>query len=257
MQPKLTVVAPAIAAVVLSSCGGTTVTASPSASQPNLPTALGTTGKVLSEVKLSNLPEGAVFVSFIDVPQPAGNSLTDKHLGGFVYAVQGVQRLAVGAGPSKDLNPGEAAFIEDGVTHSHSNPGGSASDWYFVGIRPAAQRSGPLPLPQAKIVYATRDLAAFTPGTYGETLRVTTIQAGGRTAAHKHGGFETFIVLEGSVKVRVAGRSPARLGRGQGAEIPPGTPLQVFNDGSGDAKLLVFLATLEGVPFQTLLNASP
>jgi uncharacterized RmlC-like cupin family protein len=127
--------------------------------------------------------------------------------------------------------------------------------WYFVGLRPVSPPGAPFQGAQA--VYGTPGLPAFGPGSYTETLRLTTIASGGRCQAHLHGGIEVINVLKGAARFRVAGVPPAVLRAGQGTRILPGTPLQIFNDGAQDAVLLVFLITLEGVPFQTNLNVSP
>ena len=87
--------------------------------------------------------------------------------------------------------------------------------------------------------------------------RLTTIAPGGRTQAHLHGGLEVICVLEGAARLRIAGVGAVNLKTGQGARILPGTPIQVFNDGASKAVLLVYLITLNGVPFQTNLNTAP
>ena len=69
------------------------------------------------------------------------------------------------------------------------------------------------------------------------------------------GGIETFLILTGTVELRVAGRSPVSLSGGQGAYIPPGTPLQLFNRGSTPVKLIAFLVGPAGQPYRTSVDA--
>lgn len=99
-----------------------------------------------------------------------------------------------------------------------------------------------------------RDLA---PGTYTETLTLVTLQPGGRTVSHKHGGTEVVIVIEGSVDINMGAAGRAALNVGQSATVPAGTPLQASNSGTGVAKFLAFFMTPEGQPFQTNLTTVP
>lgn len=98
------------------------------------------------------------------------------------------------------------------------------------------------------------DLAA---GSYLSTVSLVTLEKGGRTVAHKHGGIESIYVLQGSVDFRAAGGLRVVLNRGQGASVPPGTALQAVNSGDGTAKFLAFFMTLETAPFQTNVDDAP
>jgi quercetin dioxygenase-like cupin family protein len=229
----------------------------PTATPPNVPTALGTTGKILGNATVTTLPAGQLYVSYLQVTQPALSSIPNGSETGFIYDVDRVHRITSAAGQATDVNPGDGAFVDGATASTHVNPAGSQNTWYFVSLRPVSERSASAPFQGARALYGTPGLPAFGPGTYAETLRLTTIGPGGRTQAHLHGGVEVISVLKGAARVRIAGVAPANLKTGQGIRVLPGTPLQVFNDGSQDAVLLVFLITLDGVPFQTNLNTSP
>lgn len=94
-------------------------------------------------------------------------------------------------------------------------------------------------------------------GTYVETLNLVTLQPGGRTISHKHGGLEIVVVTEGSVEVRLPGGKKTTLNAGQTAKVPANTPVQAANAGAGVARFLAFFMTAEGQPFQTNLDAIP
>ena len=253
----------AVSAVAVSACGGPsgvsspTASPTPSATPPNVPAALGTTGKILGNGKVTTLPAGPLFVSYLQVNQPALSTIPNGSTTGFIYDVTGTHRVTAGAGQTTDVNPGDGTFVDGSTAPSHVNPASSTNTWYFVSVRPDAERNSQAPISGAKSVYGTPALPAFGPGTYAETLRLTTIAPGGRTQAHLHGGVEVITVLTGAARIRMAGATPVSLKTGQGTRILPGTPLQVFNDGNQDAVLLVFLITLDGLPFQTNLNTSP
>ena len=94
-------------------------------------------------------------------------------------------------------------------------------------------------------------------GTYVETLNLVTLQPGGRTISHKHGGLEVVLVTEGSVEVRLPGGAKTTLNAGQTAKVPANTAVQAANAGTGVAKFLAFFMTADGQPFQTNLDAVP
>ena len=108
-----------------------------------------------------------------------------------------------------------------------------------------------------RALYLTPDLPPLAAGRYTESLRLVTVQAGGRSSAHMHSGIEGVLVLEGLVLVRSAGNSPASLTIGQGFVILPKVPVQLINVGPGVARTLVYSISPEGSPFSTELEQSP
>lgn len=247
----------AAAAVVIAGCGA----AAPSGATPTTATstakAQSATTDNLGDGKITALPAGTLYIQYLDVPQAAGAPITHAHIAGFVYTYLGAHRLAIQDGETKDLKPGEAAFVPANVGHTHSNPGTSASGWYFVSIRPNTARTASPTFPGQKEAFATLDLSALPAGAYSLGLRQVTIQPNGRTAAHKHGGLETILVLDGSVELRVQGAAMKTLQKGEGASIEADTPLQVSNKGTVPARFLAFFVTADGKPFSTDVEASP
>ena len=233
--------------------------ASPSVSPAAKPAdAVASVSTTLAQGKLTAIPEGTLFVNFLDVPQPAGNTITHAHVAGFVYSVKGVHRLTIGTDPAKDIKPGEAGFVGADVAHSHTNPETTVSQWYFAAIRPATARGGAPLFPDQKTLYASADLPpVLAQGAYAEQLNVVTLGSGGRTAAHKHGGLEVVVVLEGTLELRTATAAPQTLAAGQGAFVLPNTTLQALNKGTGTAKFLAFFVTKDGEAFSTTVDTAP
>ncbi|HVR89445.1 MAG TPA: 1,4-alpha-glucan branching protein domain-containing protein [Candidatus Limnocylindria bacterium] len=97
----------------------------------------------------------------------------------------------------------------------------------------------------------------LAPGGYLSTVALVTLEEGGRTVAHKHGGIESIYVLQGSVDFRSADGLRVVLNRGQGAAVLPGTALQAIKGGDGTAKCLAFFMTVETAPFQTNVDDAP
>jgi len=249
----------AAAVVVIAGCGttgpSTTGTSPTSAAGPAK--AVGATTDNLGDGKIDALPAGTLYVQYLDVPQSVGAPITHAHIAGYVYTHVGTHRIAITGGETKDVKAGEAAFVPPNVGHTHSNPGPSANSWYFVSIRPNTARTAAPTFPGQKEAFASADLAALPAGPYSLGLRAVTIQPNGRTAAHKHGGLESILVLDGSVEVRVQGAAMKTLQKGEGILIDADTPLQVSNKGAASAKFLAFFVTADGKPFSTDVETSP
>jgi quercetin dioxygenase-like cupin family protein len=246
--------APAGASPTTAATAASTATAATAASTAK---AEGAKTDNLGDGKITALPAGTLYVQYLDVPQAAGAPITHAHIAGFVYTYVGAHRLAIEGGETKDLKVGEAAFVPANVAHTHSNPGTSANGWYFVSIRPNTARTASPTFPGQKEAFATPDLAALPAGAYTLGLRHVTVQPNGRTAAHKHGGMETILVLEGAVELRVQGAPAKTLQKGDGMSMEADTPLQMWNKGPVPARVLAFFVTADGKPFSTDVEASP
>jgi quercetin dioxygenase-like cupin family protein len=213
----------------------------------------------LADGPLAALPTLPLYVNVLDVPQQPASPLQHAHLAGFVYAVNGVHRLEIQGGATKDVNSGEGAFVPADVVHTHSNPGTTPSKWYFIALRNTNARTAAPTFPGQTTLYESADLpaGALPAGKYVEQLNLVTLEKGGRTASHKHGGLELLIVLDGTFQLRVAGQQPQTLTKGKGAVVPPNTVLQATNTGDGTAKFLAFFVTPETAPFSTNVDTLP
>jgi len=213
----------------------------------------------LGDGPLDALPTSPLFINVLDVPQPPASPIQHAHIAGFVYAANGVHQLTIQGSAATDVKPGAAAFVPGNVAHTHANPGTTANEWYFMGLRNTGGRTGAALFPGQTTLYESPDLpaTAFPAGKYVEQLNVTTLEKGGRTASHKHGGVEVLLILDGTVTVRVAGQQAQTLTKGKGAVVPPNTTVQVTNTGDGQAKLLAYFVTVDGAPFSTNVDTVP
>jgi len=218
-----------------------------------------TVDKTLATGQVSALPQGNLFANILSASQPAGSSVTHKHVASFVYEVNGTQIIQEQGGPKQTLNPGDATFIKNDVTHTHTNPGKTTNEWYLIALRPVTTPTPSPVLPNQKPVYETPTLptSVFSKGAYCENLLRTELQPNGRTTSQRPSGLEVLNVLDGSVKVDVAGQDPKTLTAGQGTDILPNTPVQVSNAGSDVARFLSFNAWPKGHPFREDLAGLP
>jgi quercetin dioxygenase-like cupin family protein len=235
-----------MAASPLSSCGGANPTVTPTASEH------GQQIKGLAGGEVAALPSGDLFVRVIGFSQgPMEAFPSHKHTPGFVYVAAGVQRLQSPPAPARMIVPGEAVF-QPSVFHTHGNPSATRPNrWYFIALWPTAERRAPLVSSAARVIYESPDLDPSTmpPGPRDETLRLVALQANGRSAAHRFSGLELLFVLEGTIRLDVAGQSPTKLSAGQGQYVPPGRDEQELNAGAGDASYLAFIVAPLQAPF--------
>jgi quercetin dioxygenase-like cupin family protein len=236
-----------IAAAPLSGCGAAGGSVSPNAS------AHGERVKSLAGGEVAALPSGNLFVRVIGFSQgPMTAFPSHKHTPGFVYVAVGLQRLHSPPAPPRTILPGEAVF-QPSVFHTHANPSTARPNrWYFIALWPAAERRAPLVSSTASVIYESPDLDPSTmpPGPRIETLRLMTLQPNGRSAAHRFSGLELIFVLEGTIRLDVAGQPPAKLSAGQGQYLPPGTAEQEHDAAAGAARYLAFIVTPVQAPFE-------
>jgi quercetin dioxygenase-like cupin family protein len=242
---RLTAVVVVVAA--LSGCGGASGAGSPSAS------AHGQQVKGLAGGEIDALPTGNLFLRVVGFSQgPLAVFPSHKHQPGFCYVAAGVQRLQSPPALPRVIQAGEAAF-QPSAFHTHANPSRTAPNrWYFIALWPTAERRAPLVSSSARVIYESPDLdaSATPPGPRVETLRLVTLQPNGRSAAHRFSGLELLFVLEGTVRLDMAGQLPATLSAGQGQYVVPGTPEQELGAGVGVARYLTFIVTPAQAPFE-------
>jgi quercetin dioxygenase-like cupin family protein len=80
-----------------------------------------TNGSDVVEGNVAALPTGPVFISVLELPQPAGAVLgPHAHIPGFVLDVWGTATMAIGSG-TVDVHPGDAVFTANQLRHDHEN----------------------------------------------------------------------------------------------------------------------------------------
>ena len=124
-------------------------------------------------------------------------------------------------------------------------------------VAATGQGSTSVKLTENKLTLADGSAPYLPAGNYLSTVSLVTLEKGGRTIAHKHGGTESIFVLEGTIDFRTATGGRVILKAGQGAAVPPNTALQAVNGGEGIAKFLAFFMTQESAPFQTTVDEAP
>jgi quercetin dioxygenase-like cupin family protein len=218
-------VGPIVLTLLLAACGG----ARPSSvSSPTAPSSPSATVVTFATALPTYPPKAQGFSSKVLVEKPRSVATSAP---GSVWIV---------AGASTDGSGVSAAVVEkESFTASYQVP--------IDHQAPDAKRA----------LYLTPDLPPLAAGRYTESLRLVTVQAGGRSSAHIHPGIESVLVLEGRVLVRSGGNAPASLAAGEGFMILPKVPVQLINIGDGVARTLVYSISPEGATFSTELEQSP
>jgi quercetin dioxygenase-like cupin family protein len=234
-------------------------TATPTATPSAQAKAQNSTEKTLATGQMNPLPQGNLFANILSASQSAGSAATNKHVASFVYEVSGTQTLQEQGGSKQTLNSGDAAFVQNDGTYTHTNSGSTTNQWYLIALRPTTTAAPTPSLPNQKTVYETPTLptTVFSKGAYCESLLKTEQQANGKTASQRYSGLELLNVLDGSVKVDVAGQDTKTLKAGDSTYVLPNTPVQVSNAGTGVAHFLSFNAWPQGQPFREDLAGLP
>jgi quercetin dioxygenase-like cupin family protein len=201
-------------------------------------------------------PQGPLAFSYLAIPQPAGRSLTLTGQAGFVFLVAGTLSIAQGQGAPAPLAAGEAAALDPSLSYALTNPGPATAHWILVTVRAAGSPAPSVIAGQASL-YAIPSLPSLGPGPYNLNLVSVFLQTGGRGAAHEHDGIEALYMLQGPVKVRLAGQPATVVPTGQGIYHLPRVPVQEINAGSGMAHELAFIVTPASEPFRHNVDVVP
>ncbi|OLC55156.1 MAG: hypothetical protein AUH85_09945 [Chloroflexi bacterium 13_1_40CM_4_68_4] len=226
----------------------------PSSAAPATPVPVPASGAGMTATKLAEgkvqAPHPAVRMVRFGEPSFQSTSIGHRHESGFVYSVEGTQRISLEGGTA-DVAPGQATFIPTDTFHTHMPAPGKAIT-VVAGL--ASQTNVEF---GERVLYDTPELPPFPEGAYGETLWLTTLEPGGRTPAQKHGGLAAFLVLDGTLDLRVASAEHTVLGVGQGAYLSAGTVMQAVNGSDRKLVFLAFFITRDGEPFSTNVDTAP
>jgi mannose-6-phosphate isomerase-like protein (cupin superfamily) len=130
------------------------------------------------------------------------------------------------------------------------------NDWYFIAVRPEAQRGGAMPVPAARRTHESAALADLGPGPFLERLDALVIEPGGRTIAYRSDGAATLIVTDGSATICAAG-AKTTVDRDQALTVQAKTPLQLVNVGTTPLRIVRFTVRPKTGQLQTPIDSSP
>jgi quercetin dioxygenase-like cupin family protein/mannose-6-phosphate isomerase-like protein (cupin superfamily) len=121
----------------------------------------GAESRVLATGPAKGLPEGAVFVSVIELPQAPGATLgPHAHVPGFAYVLRGRETISFPGQPTLALDAGQGGFMGALSIHSHENRNRGAAAALAVGL--LAVGLGLAGLSLTKIATKRAALAALT-----------------------------------------------------------------------------------------------
>ena len=117
--------------------------------------------------------------------------------------------------------------------------GATANDYYFIAVRPDAQRVLAMPRPDGHVFFTSPDVDPVPPGPYVESLSAIDLGSGSLYQPAAAAGPEMFIVMEGAATVQV-GDQTSHLGTGDGTFAQAGQTLGITNSGSQDLQMIDF-----------------
>jgi hypothetical protein len=230
------------------------------------------------EGRIAALPAAPLFISVLELPQPAGAVLgPHTHIAGFVLDILGTATMIID-GNVVDVGAGGAVFTANLQPHDHENrvavpyaiagavvvvglaialvllqgrgPAAALTvallvagtvatvnplmnHWYFIGIRPAAQRGAAMPVPAGHRTYESENFTGLASGPYLEQLTHRRLSAGESVRVV---GPAAIVVLDGQALVTAAGTAsvPAQ----SGTTIAGGTEATIRVE-SGSARVLI------------------
>jgi hypothetical protein len=211
------------------------------------PAPVSATGQVtvLAQAQDIQLPEGDLLFKVTAFAVPAGQaSVTHAHLSGFDYSRAGTH-VQITGGQRRVVGPGQAAYIDTGVEHTHAALDGAAFTFWFVSVRPEAQRGVPpvWPYPGARILWESAAFRVPPGGAWAEVLSEVRLAGPGDAVAglSAHGPVG-LVVLEGQVTVG------GQVLQAEGAAVQPqGDPGPVADTGTGGARVLAIQVVPTGL----------
>jgi mannose-6-phosphate isomerase-like protein (cupin superfamily) len=117
--------------------------------------------------------------------------------------------------------------------------GATTNDYYFIAVRPDAQRVLAMPRPDGHVFYTSPDIAPLPPGPYIESLSAIALTPGARYEQSGVRGPQMIIVMDGNASVEV-GDQTSQLGAGNGTFAQAGQTLAIVNSGSQDLRIIDF-----------------
>jgi quercetin dioxygenase-like cupin family protein len=117
--------------------------------------------------------------------------------------------------------------------------GATSNDYYFIAVRPDAQRVLAMPRPDGQVFYTSPDVDPVPAGPYIESLSAIGLGAGARYEPAVAAGPQMIIVMEGTATVQVVDQT-SQLGAGDGTFAQAGQTLAITNSGSQDLQMIDF-----------------
>ncbi len=117
--------------------------------------------------------------------------------------------------------------------------GATSNDYYFIAVRPDAQRVLAMPRPDGHVFYTSPDVNPVPAGPYIESLSAIGLGAGARYEPTVAPGPQMIIVMEGRATVQVGGQT-SQLSAGDGTFVQAGETLAIANSDSQDLRVIDF-----------------
>jgi hypothetical protein len=114
-----------------------------------------------------------------------------------------------------------------------------SNDWFFISVRPAAARGGPMPLPSASRTFESADLAPLPAGPYTETVEELTIGSGPGMTIESDGA-TLLLVVDGQARIQRTGDLASVFGVHEATLLQPGSTTQIAASGDQVVRLLQF-----------------
>lgn len=118
--------------------------------------------------------------------------------------------------------------------------GTTSNDYYFIAVRPDAQRVLAMPRPDGHVFFTSPNFDPVPAGPYIESLSAIDLGAGAHYEQAVAPGPQMIIVTQGAAIVQV-GDQTSNLGAGDGTFAQSGQTVAITNSGSQDLQMIDFM----------------
>lgn len=186
---------------------------------------------VLSQGTLPNLPDGDLMFRIVDLTlNPGTPGVTHAHPAGAFYQIEGTQMLTIEDDMAM-LQPGQGAWVDAGITHTHANDGADGMHFLFMTVAPMAAKGTPI-LPGFDVSFAAFESTPlkFTDrNTQDVTLSDIVFEAGQTSDLAPANGPMTLSVQDGKFAVEL-GDIALTMQKGDYVLVQPNTSVHIISD---------------------------
>ncbi len=202
------------------------------------------TSTVLAKGTIAKLPDGDFIFRVVDLKlAPGDNAVSHKHGAGMLYAIDGPNELTVD-NKTTTLNPGQAAWIDDQVQHTHASDGKTEIHFLFMYLWPGAKKGAPMApgFREASVAFESTPLTFNNRNGQDVELSDTIFETAQAIDIKPINGPRMLNIQEGTFAVEI-GKVSLTMQKGDYLSVPPDTAIHIVSKLAGHALILSVIPT--------------
>jgi quercetin dioxygenase-like cupin family protein len=197
-------------------------------------TALAASPPTLATGHLAQIGDGDWIFRVVDLTlDPNAPVVTHKHGAGMTYAISGPHVLTR-EGKTTTLNPGQALWVSDQITHTHATGGITPTHFLFMYLWPASKKGAPLApgFSAARVAYESDVLTFPNRQAQDAVLADNAFASGQESGMQSYGGPTLINIQSGSFTLKMGDNSRS-MQPGDYTIVQAGTPVQFKAEAAG------------------------